>query len=29
MIKKLSAKSGDTRDIGLIPGWEDPQRSAW
>ena len=24
MVKKLSASAGDARDVGLIPGLEDP-----
>ena len=24
MIKNLPANAGDTRDVGLILGWEDP-----
>ena len=24
MVKNLPAKAGDIRDVGLIPGWEDP-----
>ena len=24
VVKNLPANAGDTRDTGLIPGWEDP-----
>ena len=24
MVKNLPANAGDVRDVGLIPGWEDP-----
>ena len=24
MVKNLSATAGDVRDVGSIPGWEDP-----
>ena len=24
MVKNLPANAGDIRDMGLIPGWEDP-----
>ena len=24
MVKNLPANTGDTGDVGLIPGWEDP-----
>ena len=25
MVKNLPANAGDIRDVGLVPGWEDPQ----
>ena len=24
VLKNMPAKAGDTGDVGLIPGWEDP-----
>ena len=24
MVKNPAANAGDVRDVGLIPGWEDP-----
>ena len=29
MVKNLPANAGDIRDLGLIPGQEDPWRRAW
>ena len=29
MVKDLPANAGDTRDVGLIPGSEDPWSRKW
>ena len=28
MVKNLPTSAGDIRDVGLIPGWEDPLEKA-